>query len=258
MTKTTAGAALALALIAVAATLSGCSMEQVSDGKAKHKSFALTGRQLTVVTGDSRLELVPVDREADAAGTRQLDVTRWFKASKLNGKVGADWELEGGDTLRLKVTCKGLMVDCSARHRVEVPRDVAVDVRSQDGRVSASGFSTPLSIRTADGDVEVRGAGADLKLRTADGDIRAEKLRSRSVSARSQDGSLTLGFREPPTSVRTESQDGSTTVTAPRTPYRIRTDTADGSVDVSLPRRKSSPRSIEATAQDGSITLRGS
>ncbi|WP_367124874.1 DUF4097 family beta strand repeat-containing protein [Streptomyces phytohabitans] len=257
MRKTTAGGALALTLIAVLAALSGCSMQKVSDGEAEHRSFALTGRKLTVVSDDSRLELVPVDRAADGDGKRRLDVTRWFKASKLNGKVGVSWKLEGGDTLRLKVTCTGVVVDCSARHRVEVPRDVALDVRSHDGRVVANGFSTPLSIRTGDGSVGVRGASAALRISTRDGSVRAEELRSPTVTAASHDGSLELGFREAPTSVRTESHDGSTTLTAPRTPYRVEADAKDGSVDVSLPRADDSRRSIEAISHDGSITLRG-
>lgn len=258
MKKTTAAAALALTVITTAATLSGCSMEQVSDGKAKHKSFELTGRQLTVVTGDGKLELVPVDRKADGDGKRQLDVTRWFKASKLNGKVGASWQLENGDTLRLKTKCSGVLVDCSNRHRVEVPRDVSVKVRAQDGQVVANGFSTPMSIRSSDGNVNVSGASAPLKIRTQDGRVRAEKLRSRSVSVATHDGYVVLGFRETPTSVRTSSHDGSTTVTTPRAPFRIETEAKDGSVDVSLPRQKSSSRSIEATSHDGDITLRAS
>lgn len=260
MQKTTAAAALALTVITAAATLSGCSMEQVSDGKAEHKSFELTGRQLTVVTGDSKLELVPVDRKADGDGDgeRQLDVTRWFKASKLNGKVGASWQMKDGNTLRLKTKCSGVLVDCSNRHRVEVPSDVTVKVRAKDGHVVANGFSTPMSIRSADGNVNVSGASAPLKIRTQDGSVRAEKLRSRSVSAETHDGGVVLGFRETPTSVRTSSHDGSTTVTTPRAPFRIKTEAKDGSVDVSLPRQESSARSIEATSHDGSITLRSS
>lgn len=255
-TTTTAALALGLTVLTVAA-LAGCSTEEVSDGKAEHRSFALSGKRLTVVSDDGKVELVPVRAGKQGGAGRKLEVTRWFKASKVKGKASVSWRMEG-DTLRLKTTCTGIIVDCDTRHRVKVPDDVAVSVRARDGNVVADGFRTPLTIRTKDGNVNVRDARAPLTISTSDGNVRAERLRSPSVSAQSRDGYLKLGFSEAPSSVRTGSRDGSTTVTAPRTPYAVRTDVRDGSAEVSLPRDDASSRSISATSRDGDVTLRPS
>ncbi|MCT2589079.1 DUF4097 domain-containing protein [Streptomyces sp. N2-109] len=261
MKKTTAAGALALGLTMITgAALSGCSTEEVSDGKAEHRSFAFTGKRLTVDSGDSKVEVVPVrtgGKGGKAGSERKAEVTRWFKASKVKGTAKVSWTMEG-NTLRLKTTCSGIIVDCETRHRIEVPDDTAVTVRSRDGNVVANGFRAELSIRTTDGNVNVSDARAPLTIRTTDGNVRAERLRSPSVSADTRDGYLILGFSRPPSSVRTGSHDGSTTVTAPRTPYDISTNAKDGSVKVSLPRDKASDRAIDASSHDGDITLRAS
>ncbi|WP_344522624.1 DUF4097 family beta strand repeat-containing protein [Streptomyces albiaxialis] len=254
MKKTVAASALAVSLFGVVA-LSACSAEEVSDGKAEHREFALQGKNLTVVSDDSKLELVPV--KADGTG-RSVDVTRWFKASKVKGEAKASWSMEGGNTLRLTTKCTGFIVDCSTRHKVEVPEDVAVTVRGGDGHVVASGFRTPLSIRTHDGNVNVSDVTAPLTLRTGDGNVRAERLRSASVTATGRDGYQLLSFAEAPSSVRTDVRDGRTTVTVPKkSAYRVTTKTADGSAKVTVPRDAKAPRRVHATAHDGRVAVRG-
>jgi len=55
----------------------------------------------------------------------------------------------------LRMTCSGVVADCSARHRIEVPRGVRVKVEDRDGSVRAHGFADALDIRTADGSVHL-------------------------------------------------------------------------------------------------------
>ncbi|NGO71294.1 DUF4097 family beta strand repeat-containing protein [Streptomyces boncukensis] len=253
MNRTTAArSTLALAATAVLA-VSGCT-DQVSEGKAEHRSFAFKGRSLTVVT-DSKLELVP-----GGSGGGSADVTRWFKASKVAGTAKTSWTLEGGSTLRLSSKCSGFVVDCSLRHRVKVPRDVAVTVRAQDGRVIVGGgFRAPLSVRTREGNINVSGLSAPLTLKTRDGNVRAERLRSRSVRATTAEGYQLIGFSEAPSSVRTANRDGRTTVTvpkAPKTAYQVGTRTRDGSAKVAVPRAGEAGHRIDATTRDGRIALR--
>lgn len=249
----------ALVLSAVSALtvslMTGCSVDEVSDGKAEHRNFALQGERLTVVSDDSRLDLVPVERQGDG---RKIEVTRWFKASKVSGKARVSWVMEGGNTLRLKTTCGGFVVDCDTRHRVEVPDDVAVRVRSEDGRVTAKDFSTPLAVTTQDGNVNISGTSGPLTLRTADGNVRAERLRSPSVSATTRDGYLALAFARAPESVRSHVRDARTTVTVPKPAeggYAVRTKAREGRVKTSLPRDASAPRGIDAASRDGNITI---
>ena len=249
------GAALAATALAVTA-LSACSAEKVSDGKAEHKQFALRGKKLTVVSDDAKLELVPAGKDS-ARGT-SVDVTRWFEASKVAGDAKISWAMEGGHTLRLKTTCTGFIVDCSARHKVKIPADVAVTVRAGDGQVVASGFRTPLSIRTRDGNVNVSDIAAPLTLRTNDGNVRAERLRSPSLTATGRDGYQLLSFAEPPSSVRTDVRDGRSTVTVPKkAAYHVTAKAApDGSAKVAVPRDRKSAHRIQVTAHDGRVAVR--
>ncbi|MFG3260545.1 DUF4097 family beta strand repeat-containing protein [Streptomyces sp. NPDC048172] len=253
MTKRTAAAcALAVTVCAVGA-LSACSTEEVSDGKAEHREFALSGKRLTVVSDDSKLELVPVKGE-----NKGVDVTRWFKASKVKGEAKVSWSMEGGKTLRLKTKCTGFIVDCNTRHKVKVPEDVAVTVKTGAGRVVASGFRTPLSVRTKDGNVNVRDLTGPLTLSTVDGNVRAERLRSPSVTATARDGYQLLSFAKAPSSVRTDVRDGRTTVTVPKKQtYKVTTKVSDGTAKVTVPRDAKAPRSIHATAHDGRVAVRG-
>lgn len=256
MQKTSASALALTALTALTVSLTGCSVDEVSEGEAEHRSFALRGERLKVVSDDGRLDLVPVERRG---GERDIKVTRWFKASKVSGKTRVSWKMEGGNTLRLKTRCSGFVVDCNVRHKVEIPEDVAVTARSRDGRVTAKEFRTPLAVTTNDGNVNVTRTSGPLTLSTADGNVRAEGLRSPTVSAKSRDGYLALDFARPPRSVRTHVLDGRTTLTTPKPAqggYDVRAKAREGRVKASIPRDPSASRTIDTSTRDGNITLR--
>ncbi|MGY0023771.1 DUF4097 family beta strand repeat-containing protein [Streptomyces sp. cg35] len=237
---------------AVAATATACGADASDDDHPDHRSFALHGRTLTVDSDDSRLELVPGDGD-------RVEVTRWFQGSTV---VGADpevtWKWQADeDRLTLRLRCSGFIADCSARHRVEVPREVAVVVRGGDGSVRASGFRKGLDISTRDGSVHVENVSGPLRLRSEDGSLHASAVDARQVSARSQDGSVHLALRTVPDRVEARSEDGSLTLAVPGSAtYRVTTRTDDGGVDVSVPRDAHSPHRISARSQDGKVTLR--
>ncbi|WP_449351158.1 hypothetical protein [Streptomyces shaanxiensis] len=124
-------------------------------------------------------------------------MTRWFQGTVAVGKdPEVTWSMKN-DRLKLRMKCSGVVADCAAKHRIEVPRDMAVKVEDGDGSVRARGFTQPLSIRTGDGSVRVTDSSGPLDLHTGDGSVRAE-VASRRVTARTGDGSVHLELRAVP------------------------------------------------------------
>ncbi|WP_419996800.1 DUF4097 family beta strand repeat-containing protein [Streptomyces boninensis] len=243
----------AVAAITVAAVAASCTT--VGDGKAEHRTFTLPSdaRQLTIDTDDSNLTLVP----AEDAKTKDVRVTRWFKAKKWNGTTRTNWSIDGS-TLRLKTKCSGVIVDCDSRHKVEIPQGLNVKVNGRDGTVRASGLDTKLDIHTQDGSIKIDNPKAPLSLHSRDGSVTAKGITTPTVRATTNDGSLHLAFASTPDRVQTSSRDGSTTLELPADgPYRIATKLRDGNRTIDVPRSDSSRHAIDSRANDGSITIRG-
>ncbi|MFJ6566537.1 DUF4097 family beta strand repeat-containing protein [Streptomyces sp. NPDC091292] len=247
-----AGGVAVLALLA-----SGCGADASDDSSPDHRSFALQGKTLTVDSDNSALELVPADVD-------KVEVTRWFQGRVA---IGSDpkvtWSMKD-DRLTLRLRCSGVFANCSVKHRVEVPRDVAVNVKNHDGSVRASGFSTALTLRTDDGSVRVQDSTGRLEMHSDDGSLRASGIRARQISADTRDGSIRLELATVPNRVDVSSHDGSVTVDLPRsdpadgsaTAYHVTAKSHDGGVDVSVPRDNRSPHLVTAESRDGKVTVR--
>lgn len=236
--------------VALMASVAACGADAGEDRDPEHRSFALDGRTLTVDSDDSALELVSADVD-------EVEVTRWFEGRVMvGGNPRVTWEMKD-DRLTLRMKCSGMVADCSAKHRIEVPRGIAVTVEDGDGSVHAKGFAEPLKIRTGDGSVRVSDSTGPLELHTDDGSVRALGVESRSVKASTKDGSVKLELGVVPDLVESRSDDGSITIGLPRdTSYRVETGSDDGSVDVSVPRDEASSHVVSAHTQDGSVTVR--
>ncbi|MER5667034.1 DUF4097 family beta strand repeat-containing protein [Streptomyces mirabilis] len=245
-------AAVAGAVGALVATAAGCGASAGDDRHPEHRAFALHGRTLTVDSDDSALELVV----AESAEADKIEVTRWFQGHiVVGGDPRVTWAMKD-DRLTLRMKCSGVVADCSAKHRIVVPRGVAVKVVDGDGSVRAEGFKEALGIRTSDGSVRVTNSSGALDLRTADGSIHALGIDSRHVRAQTSDGSVQLELGVVPDLVEARSQDGSLTIGLPHDTYRVTAESGDGSVRVSVPRDPASSHVVSAHANDGSITVR--
>jgi hypothetical protein len=243
--------ALAVSGIAAAfvATVAGCGNQAGDDPHPDRGSFALQGRTLTVDSDDSALEIVPADVD-------KVQVTRWFRGTVVvGGDPRATWAMQD-DRLVLRLKCSGVVADCSAKHRIEVPRGVAVKVVNGDGSVRAQGFKEPLSIRTRDGSVRVADSTGPLTLSSGDGSIRATGVGSRRVQAQTRDGSVDLELGVVPDLVESSSEDGSVMIALPQSTYRVTTDAHDGPVHVSVPNDPGSSHVVDARTRDGSVTVR--
>ncbi|QJT01405.1 DUF4097 domain-containing protein [Streptomyces asoensis] len=238
------------AVVVLAAGTTACGAA-ADDEHPDHRSFALQGSTLTIDSDDSALEIVA----SDTAEAGKVDVTRWFQGSVTIGKEPkVTWSMKD-DRLTLRLHCSGLVADCAAKHRVEVPRGAAVKVEDDDGSVRARGFRDALSVHAEDGSVQVTDSSGPLELRTEDGSVRAE-VSSRSVDTRTEDGSVHLTLAAVPDRVESVSEDGSVTITLPEATYRVTTKTDDGGVDVSVPRDESSAHVVSARTTDGKVTVR--
>ncbi|MGK5696622.1 DUF4097 family beta strand repeat-containing protein [Streptomyces sp. URMC 128] len=261
--------AVAGAVVVLVAGLSACGASAGDDSDPDRRSFGLQSRTLTVDSDDSALEIVAADENPSG----KIEVTRWFQGSVVVGKEPrATWSMRD-DRLVLRLKCSGFVVDCSAKHRIEVPRGVTVKVRDGDGSVRAHGFRDPLNIRTGDGSVRVTdttgplnirtGDGSvrvtdttgPLRIRTGDGSIRAD-VSSRDVRTHTGDGSVRLELGAVPDRVESRSGDGSVAIALPQAAYRVTTETGDGGVDVSVPRDESSSHVVSAHTGDGKVTVR--
>ncbi|MGW0334816.1 DUF4097 family beta strand repeat-containing protein [Streptomyces sp. NPDC003011] len=246
--RTAAAAGVAAVLMAGVAA---CGASAADDKDPDHRSFAFQGRTLTIDSDDSALEIVAADTHR--AGT--VEVTRWFQGTVAVGRdPEVSWSMKD-DRLKLRMTCSGVVADCAARHRIEVPRGIAVKVEDGDGSVRARGFEDPLSIRTGDGSVRVTDTSGPLDLRTGDGSLHAD-VSSRRISARSGDGSVHLELGAVPDRVDSRTGDGSVTMVLPRGTYRVTAETGDGGVDVSVPRDDSSSHVVSTRTGDGNVTVR--
>ncbi|MCX5334461.1 DUF4097 family beta strand repeat-containing protein [Streptomyces sp. NBC_00140] len=247
----TARMVLAVGAVALIAGVSACGASAGDDKDPDQRSFALEGKTLTIDSDDSALEIVAADD--NKAG--RIEVTRWFQGTVALGKdPKVTWSMTD-DTLKLRMKCTGVVADCAAKHRIEVPRGVSVKVQDGDGSVRARGFEDALSIRTGDGSVHVTDSSGPLDLKTGDGSVRAD-VTSRDVRSETGDGSVHLELGTVPDRVESRSGDGSVTIDVPEATYKVTTQTGDGGVDVSVPRADSSSHVITARTGDGKVTVR--
>ncbi|MEU2250297.1 DUF4097 family beta strand repeat-containing protein [Streptomyces sp. NPDC019224] len=237
--------------VLLVAALSGCGSTDVEDAPVEHKSFAYEGKALTIEAENSVVEVVPADVE-------EIEVTRRVDGWVVLGN-GPDpvWKLEGG-TLTLRVKCEAMISDCEAQHQVKVPRGLALTVDADNGRITASEFSTPLKLSSDNGGVVVRDVSGPLDLKSDNGSVRAERVSARSVVARSDNGSVELDLTRVPDLVDAVSDNGRISIGLPagRTSYAVTASADNGDVSVDVPRSDSSRHVVKARSDNGGVTVR--
>lgn len=237
--------------VLVALALTGCGSADTDDAPVEHKSFAFSGKTLTIDAGNTTLELVPAD-------VKEVEVTRRVDGWVVLGNgPDAHWGMDGG-TLTLQVDCDALISDCSSRHEVKVPRGTAVTVDGGNGSVEAAGFDTPLDLQADNGRVTVRDSSGPLKLRSHNGSVYAEEVSSPSVTARSNNGSVRMEFAAVPDLVDAVSDNGVVDLGLPggSTSYAVSAEADNGSTSVKVPRSENSTHVVKARSSNGKVTVR--
>ncbi|MFF8376228.1 DUF4097 family beta strand repeat-containing protein [Streptomyces sp. NPDC015661] len=231
--------------------LAGCGAVADAEGApVERRTFAFDGDALTVDADDSDLVITPADVDGVLV-ERQVD--GWVV---MGSGPEASWKLVDG-RLTLRVDCDAMAASCSAVHRIQVPRGVAVTVAVRDGDVAAEGFSTPLTVRSGDGDVAVRKASGALDLGSQDGDVSVEdSVRSPSVAVRSDDGDVRIALAAAPRDVDVATKDGDVDVAVPKAEYEATGASDDGDVRVDVPLRGGSGHVVKLRSDDGDVTVR--
>ena len=241
MNTPTAGAALATggALLALA-LLSGCGQAS-EQSETEEKTYDDVPELLIVEVDNADLEIVPED-------TEQVRVTR-----TETGEARGEWELTG-ETLNLEMTC-GVISDCEVRYQVFVPADTGLSVRSDNGAVAVSGFSSPIEITSDNGPVDVSDVTGSLALTSENGDMNLSGIGSESLSAATANGTIDAVFTGEPVEVEVSTNNGTATVALPGGPYAVFETSDNGDVVNDLPTDPSSANTVNARTDNGTITL---
>ncbi|MEU4212718.1 DUF4097 family beta strand repeat-containing protein [Streptomyces sp. NPDC026206] len=243
--------ALAGAALLASAALSGCGTTDADSAAPEEKTFSVSGHELVVDSDNSAIELLPA-----SGGGKDMKVTRRFDGWALGGSAGVSWEMTDGKTLKLRMRCKGITVGCEAKHRIEVPRGVAVTVKDRNGAIEARGFETALKVDADNGAVDVRDSSGPLELSTSNGQITAEGIRSRKVSATTSNGAIRIAAQQVPDRIETRSDNGATRITVPRAGYKVVTGSGNGRTKVDVPRDDASGHTVTARSGNGAIDIR--
>ncbi|MFF3287228.1 DUF4097 family beta strand repeat-containing protein [Streptomyces sp. NPDC003023] len=231
--------------------LSGCGSADASEAPLEKKSFALSGKTLTIDSDNSDIELVPADVD-------EVEVTRQVDGWVLFGSgPEATWKMEDGK-LTLKVKCDAIASNCVAQHTVKVPRGTSVTVDDDNGSVTASGFDTALKLRSDNGSVRVTDSSGALELDSGNGSVVAERVTGKKVVARSDNGSVRLELAGVPDRVETASDNGRIEIRLPAAgaPYAVDAKSDNGRVDVAVPTDAGSGHVVKARSDNGKVVVR--
>jgi hypothetical protein len=166
-----------------------------------------------------------------------------------------------GDALVVDMDCPtGIPVWCSVDYRLVVPRDLEVDVRNENGRLTLRDLDGDVTAHGDNGSIELARLSGQVDVETEDGSVRAGGLTAAEVHGRSRHGSVRLTFAEAPTTVTARTSDGSVEVVVPDddATYRVEAHVRGfgGDADAAVRTDPGSDRFITATTHHGSVTVR--
>jgi hypothetical protein len=179
--------------------------------------------------------------------------------------------------LRLRGSCDFLTLGtCEENYRIEVPRGVAVAVKTSAGETIARGLrGGDLDLRSSAGPVRAIDVRADVvRLRSSAGGISASGVRARRleldsraggidvtssvarrVIASSSAGRTEIELLRAPLSVDADSSAGGVMVRVPDVGYAVDARTSAGEEDVQVRQRPGSRRKIRADSSAGDVSV---
>jgi len=204
---------------------------------------------------------VEVDRGSVSVTAGDVDEVT-VEAHVSDGLLRTEHEqVVDGSSLVLRGHCRALLSHfCAVDYEVRVPPDVAVLIRTDDGRIRVDGTDGPVDVASDNGTIELFDVRGDVLAESDNGSLRGEGLVAGEVRASTDNGSIVFGFAEPPTLVDADSDNGSVELRLPEVAggYRVTMDTDVGDTDLGVATDPDSPRSITATTDNGSVRVLGS
>lgn len=194
------------------------------------------------------------------AGIAFVIVNAAFRSTHVERAVVADRalavriRLETGD-VTVRVGPSPVEIEFRERYFVSKPDPVADVV---DGALEIEdGCPTTIPVVTSCAvDVIVTVLpGTRLDVRTRNGDITGDGLTNPEIVAATANGDIELRLAVAAARVRAESAAGDVSVVTPDGPFRVRADTLDGDVRVGVPEDPAAPRTIDARAATGDVSV---
>lgn len=171
--------------------------------------------------------------------------------------TGAEQAIDG-DRLVLTGACPlYLSTFCSVDYVVEVPAEVAVVARVDDGPVRISGVAGAVEVSSDNSGIELLGLSGPVTVHSANGSLAGESLRSPSVEASTENGTVDLGFTTAPDTVLATSDNGSVEVRLPAVPgdYRVDAGTDNGLTEIGVATDPASSRSVVLRSDNGDLRV---
>jgi hypothetical protein len=164
-----------------------------------------------------------------------------------------------GSTLELHGSCPVLgSMWCRVTYRIEVPRDLAIEVEADNGRVGVSNVDGDLRVESDNGSIELSDISGRITVESDNGRISGRNLINSVTSADTNNGRIELSFSEPPDTVTASGDNGSIEVVVPEidSGYDVTADTSNGSDEILVNDNPESPHKIRLETDNGSITVR--
>jgi Putative adhesin len=180
--------------------------------------------------------------------------------------------ISGGN---VSLACNVPTGNCGLNATLDVPRDTAVNVRSEGGNMQVSDIDRDVTLDSSGGDVTVSGIGgiADVttgggnltvsqlgsirQFSTDGGDVNGRDLFAPRVTADSGGGNVTLRFTRVPAHLSIKSDGGDIAVVLPlgSTSYAITYSTDGGDYSAQVPTSRSSGNTIDVHSGGGNISI---
>jgi hypothetical protein len=227
---------------------------------------------VTLVAHEERTEVTTYD----AADVRVIDVDNGAGSVTIEGAPGRDeitvtarisdglretgerQELIDG-RLELRASCPAIGSDwCNVKYTIETPADVEVRADSDSGRLTVRQVDGPIDLHADNGSIDVADVPGPLTLGADNGSITGRQLASDTVTAETDNGSITLDFVAPPTTVDARSDNGRVEVVLPDTEdfYSLDITTDHGEVSRDIRTDPTSSRQITIRSDNGDVTAR--
>lgn len=165
-----------------------------------------------------------------------------------------------GSTLELHGSCPVIgSMWCRVTYRIEVPRDLTIEVDTDDGRVGVSNVDGDLRIESDNGAIELSGVSGAVTVDSDNGSITGSDLTSPVTDAESSNGRIELSYSVPPDTVTASGDNGGIEIVVPEIAigYDVTADTSNGGEDILVTNNPDSPHKITSETDNGSITVRG-
>ena len=215
-----------------------------------------------VTIGDPGMRVLDVASDSGSIEIVGADVTSvHIRAHISDGMAATQFRHQVvGDRLEVRVRCRGPLSNpwCNARLRIVVPRGMEVRVRADDDHVTVRGLTGRVDAQSSNGTVEAEALSGQTLLHSSNGSVRASRMRSGSVEADTDNGSVHLEFERPPSSAVARSSNGSVEVAVPRgdEAYAVDVHSDNGGTDNLVRTDSTSPRRIVASSDNGSVIVR--